>query len=166
MDMRNSAHPPWDGYLQRQPKAREMMLADLRTYLPDDPLVKVDRGTMAVALETRSPMLDRDVISASMRIPTNKLFDGQGGRAPIRALLQRMKLPSHSRKRGFAVPLSKWLRGPLREWAQSLILEDPGDHLDQMRLESIWREFLRGRHDHAICMWTVISWRAWLKSQN
>ena len=165
LDMRNSAPPPWDGNLQRQPDAREMMLADLRTYLPDDPLVKLDRGTMAVALETRSPMLDRDVMSASMRMPTNMLFDGQGGRAPIRALLRRLELPSQARKRGFAVPLAKWLRGPLREWAESLILEDPGDPLDQTRVKSIWRKFLGGRHDHAVCMWTVISWRSWLKSQ-
>ena len=166
LDQRRSAPPPWDADIQRQPDARNMMLADLRTYLPDDPLVKIDRGTMSVALETRSPFLDRDVVSAALRTPTNRLFDGQGGRAPIRAILKRLNLPTRVRKRGFAVPLASWLRGPLRSWAEDLILDDPGDPLDQVQLEETWRAFLRGRHDHATCMWTVVSWRAWLRSQS
>jgi asparagine synthase (glutamine-hydrolysing) len=161
-----NSSPPWDGTPLEYLSAREMMLADLRTYLPDDPLVKIDRSTMSVALEARSPMLDHEVIETALNMPTSQLFDSRGGRAPIRSMLRSLDMPDTSGKRGFAVPLFRWLRGPLRDWASSLLLESDEDPLDQTAVAGIWQQLLNGRRDRAATIWTVLCWRSWLRGQS
>ena len=162
----NSATPPWDGVMPSNPGVREIMQLDLRTYLPDDPLVKVDRSAMSVALEARAPFLDSNVVNAALALPDSAIFQGGLGRAPTRRFLAAMGLPVTAAKKGFAVPLFKWLRGPLREWADTLMREDPGDPLDQAMVEDTWRMLLNGRRDLAVRTWTVICWRAWLQSRS
>ena len=161
----NSASPPWGGYLPNFDSARSVMQADLRSYLPDDPLVKVDRASMSVALEMRSPFLDTNVITAAHAIPTPNLFDTHGGKAPLRRILNDLNMSTATRKRGFAVPLYSWLRGPLKSMAESLLLDDPGDPINQEAVESTWKEMLRGRRDFSVRIWTLVCWRAWFKQQ-
>jgi asparagine synthase (glutamine-hydrolysing) len=161
----DTAPPPWDGVVPVHPDVREMMHADFRTYLPDDPLVKIDQGSMAVALEYRSPMLDPDVIRQAFGWPTEGLFDRAGGRVPIRRLLGQLNMPIPPAKRGFAVPLYRWLRGPLRGWAEDLLLHDPGDPIDQALVESLWRKLSGGRRDAATGVWTILCWRAWNRTR-
>jgi asparagine synthase (glutamine-hydrolysing) len=156
---------PWDGLTPEWIGVRSMMAADFREYLPDDPLAKIDRGTMAVGLETRSPMLGREVIETASRIRTSDLFDRGGGRLPIRNALQKLGLASTSKKAGFAVPLAQWLRGPLREWAASLLLEDANDPIDAGLVKSDWTRLMDGRDTVATRLWTVTCWRAWLRSR-
>lgn len=148
------------------PDVREMMRADFQTYLPDDPLTKVDRGSMAVALEVRSPMLDPTIIDQAFRWPTTGLFDQNGGRAPIRHLLARYSMPTQHVKQGFAVPLYDWLRGPLRAWAADLIHEPMEDMLDQRAVSMAWRQLLRGRRDRATGVWTMLCLRSWIQSRD
>jgi asparagine synthase (glutamine-hydrolysing) len=157
---------PWDGPATRISSERELMAADFRTYLPDDPLTKVDRATMSVGLEHRAPMLGRDVIAAAARLRTNELFDRNGGRAPIRAALRSLNLPDGGAKRGFAVPIFDWLRGPLRDHAASLLLDPANDPLSEEATRRVFDDVQRGRRDRATACWTAMCWRAWLRSRD
>ena len=105
-------------------KVSDMELYDMLFYHPDDILVKVDRAGMAVSLENRVPMLDRDVIEFAWRIPTQyKYSDGVSKRVLRNILYKYVPQEMMERpKQGFAVPLEKWLKeGQTREWAQELI---------------------------------------------
>ena len=157
---------PWDGLFPEWNGVRSMMAADFRTYLPDDPLVKIDRGTMHHGLECRSPFLGREVIATANALTTASLFDRNGGRRPVRAALRSVGLSDAGTKRGFAVPLFDWLRGPLRPWAESLLTNGADDPLDQATIRQNWLDLMAGRRDLATGMWTVISWRAWLAARS
>lgn len=101
------------------------MLADMRAYLPDDILAKVDRASMAVGLETRAPLLDYKVIEFAWQLPpSQKMREGQG-KWILRRLRERYVPPAlfERPKQGFGVPHGSWLRGPLRDWAESLLDE-------------------------------------------
>jgi asparagine synthase (glutamine-hydrolysing) len=141
------------------------MALDFRTYLPDDPLAKVDRATMAVGLEHRAPLLGRDVIAAASALRSTDLFDRQGGRAPIRTALRELGLPDGGAKRGFAVPIFDWLRGPLRDHAASLLLDSVDDPLSPGRVDRLFHDVQSGRRDRATACWTAMCWRAWLRSR-
>src|SRR5215475_5864439 len=88
--------------------------ADLKIYMPNDPLVKVDRMSMAHGLEVRCPLLDRRVVELAFRIPASKKQEGRQGKALLRALA-RKRLPGklwQLPKRGFTAPIGKWIAGP------------------------------------------------------
>jgi asparagine synthase (glutamine-hydrolysing) len=150
------------------PVAR-MMALDGLTYLPDDILVKVDRAAMSVSLETRAPFLDRDLIEFAWSLPMHmKIRDGQG-KWLLRRLLDRyvprtlMERP----KMGFGIPLDAWLRGPLREWAESLLaeerLKDEG-YLNAAAIRKIWQAHLSGRSSYGYRLWSLLMFQAWLES--
>ncbi len=149
------------------PVAR-MMAMDGLTYLPDDILVKVDRASMAASLETRAPFLDRDVMEFAWTLPMSmKLREGRGkwllrqllDRYVPRALVERPKM-------GFGIPLDNWLRGPLREWAESLLAEDRlkrEGYLDPAPIRATWQRHVRGDASHGYRLWSVLMFQAWLE---
>ena len=151
------------------PVAR-MMALDGLTYLPDDILVKVDRASMAVSLETRAPFLDRDVMEFAWSLPMSmKLRDGKGkwilrqllDRHVPRALIDRPKM-------GFGIPLDDWLRGPLREWGESLLAEDRLRHEGYFNPEPIrdaWQRHQRREASFGYRLWSVLMFQAWLEQQ-
>ncbi len=146
---------------------QRMMYLDAMTYLPDDILVKVDRAAMAVGLETRAPFLDHRVVKQAWQLPMDmKIRDGQGKWA-LRQILYRY-LPREMverPKQGFGIPLARWLRGPLRDWAETLLDEGRLTREGWFRAFSIrqsWEAHLAGRQDNEHALWPVLMFQAWL----
>jgi asparagine synthase (glutamine-hydrolysing) len=147
---------------------RHMMFVDSCLYLPGDILVKVDRAAMAVSLETRVPFLDPGVAVAAWQIPTALHFaDGQG-KWLLRQILQR-HVPQamfDRPKRGFEVPVAKWLRTELYDWAETLLgearLQREG-FFDSSSVRRRWRQHIDEDADWSFYLWTVLMFQAWLE---
>jgi asparagine synthase (glutamine-hydrolysing) len=147
--------------------AQWMMLLDQRTYLPDDILAKVDRASMAVALETRVPLLDHDLVAYAWSLPLALKLGRSGGKHLLRELLGRFvpRALIDRPKQGFAVPLETWLRGPLRDWAEALLDEARMRReglLDAARVRRHWRDLLAGERHLQNDLWGVLTLQAWL----
>jgi asparagine synthase (glutamine-hydrolysing) len=150
--------------------AGRMMAIDLRTYLPDDILCKVDRAAMGIGLETRVPFLDPQVIAFSARVPTAMKIRAGQGKWLLRQVLYR-HVPRHLIERpktGFSVPLGHWLRGPLRGWAEDLLtpsaLEQDGLLLSSS-IRTVWAEHLLGHIDRSAQLWVILMFQAWQASR-
>jgi asparagine synthase (glutamine-hydrolysing) len=153
------------------PAAVRMMYADAVAYLPDDIMAKVDRASMAVALETRAPYLDHRVAALAARIPLTMKIRGGTGKLILRKLLYR-EAPAELFERpkaGFAVPVGEWFKGPLRPWAEELL--DPvrmrsEGWFDPAPIERRWRQHLSGQRDSSVALWAILMFQAWLREQS
>lgn len=152
----------------RNEAAEQMMHWDMQSYLPNDILTKVDRAAMAASLETRVPLLDHRVVEQAWRTPLAfKVRDGQGKWA-LRQILYRYvpKALIERPKAGFAIPIGAWLRGPLRDWAESLLSTDAlaeQPTLDVAAIRARWAEHLAGTHDRTASLWGVLMFQAWIR---
>ncbi|MGY6552420.1 MAG: asparagine synthase (glutamine-hydrolyzing) [Erythrobacter sp.] len=146
--------------------AARMMAQDMRTYLPDDILCKVDRAAMAVSLETRVPFLDPSVLAVSARLPTQmKIRNGRGKWALREILYQHVPRELIERpKTGFGIPVGEWLRGPLRGWAEDLLCEEAlrkDGLLDPIPIRQAWQEHLSGQRDWTHRLWIILMFMSW-----
>jgi asparagine synthase (glutamine-hydrolysing) len=144
-----------------------MMYVDLVTYLTDDILVKVDRASMAVGLESRAPFLDHRVAELAWRLPQSFRAGGAGGKVLLRRLLERYVPPALTErpKMGFGVPIDTWLRGPLRSWAEDLLAPDllrRDGYLDADVIRDTWTRHVTGARNDHYPLWHVLMFQAWL----
>ena len=143
-----------------------MMLADQITYLPDDLLAKVDRASMAVSLEVRAPLLDHRVVEFSWRMPRALKLRGTLGKWALREILYR-RVPRaivDRPKMGFSVPIDRWLRGPLRPWAEGLLFDNAGasrGFLDRQAVRRAWLDLQDGHTQAGAALWAVVMFQAW-----
>lgn len=151
--------------------AERMMAQDMRSYLPDDILCKVDRASMGVSLETRAPFLDPGVVALAARLPIGmKTRDNQGKWALRQILYNHVPRQMIERpKAGFAIPIGEWLRGPLRQWADDLLSPEMlrrDGLIDPVAVARLWQEHLSGRWDWTHRLWLILMLQAWSTSQN
>jgi asparagine synthase (glutamine-hydrolysing) len=147
---------------------RYMMRTDSGNYLPDDIMVKVDRASMAVSLESRVPMLDHRIFEFAATLPVRYLVHGREGKQVLRHILYRHVPKSlvDRPKTGFGIPLEAWLRGPLREWASDLLapstLRRQGI-FNPAVVDRHWQEHLSGSRAWHYPLWDVLMLTAWME---
>lgn len=152
----------------------DIMLMNMKMYHPDDILVKVDRTAMAVSLETRVPMLDRDVVEFAWTLPIEYLvydeYNGwkREGKRILKELLYKYvpkELMSRPKK-GFSIPIEKWLKdGELREWAEELLDRKTIEKqaiLNPDTVEFMWKDFVENGiwRDQ---IWYILVFQQWLR---
>ena len=143
----------------------QSMYVDLKTWLLDDILVKVDRSSMACSLEVRVPYLAPSFVETALRLPSALKLRNLTRKYPLKRLM-RGRLPRrvlHRKKRGFNAPVSTWMRGSLHDHFTSLIEERASSLVDlgSALWRRLWREHCSGEVDHGYKLWTVLSLALW-----
>lgn len=164
-----SAGMPGMDKLKNLSNSEKMMVLDMLTYLPDDILTKVDRASMGVSLESRTPYLDHRLVEFAWRLPERLKIRGGQGKWLLRQVLNKyvpQKLIDRP-KAGFGMPVDSWLRGPLREWAENLLDEKRLQKEGYFNPEPIrrkWAEHLSGRGNWQFELWSIFMFQSWLET--
>lgn len=146
-----------------------MMYFDLMCYLPSDILTKVDLAAMGVSLETRVPFLDHRLVEFVWRLPLPMKIRSGETKYLLRQVLYKY-LPKElveRRKKGFGIPIGTWLRGSLREWAETLLTEDRlrrEGYLNPVPIRERWKEHLSGKRNWQHYLWNILMFQAWKDS--
>ena len=141
--------------------------ADLTVYMPNDPLVKVDRMSMAHSLEIRCPLLDHRLVELAFRIPTAEKFANQQPKSLLKGLAER-RLPAelvHRPKSGFTAPVRSWLAGEYAGAFRDDVLSPAArtrDIVDQARVRQLFKEHQAGC-DHSFALWAVWMLERWAR---
>jgi asparagine synthase (glutamine-hydrolysing) len=137
---------------------------DIKMYLTDDILVKVDRASMAHSLEVRAPILDHKLMELAASMPSTMKLRGMNGKYIFKRALKQLlpKAVLHRRKMGFAVPLARWFRSDLKELAHSVIFGRFGEGIvNEPTIKSLWQEHQSGLRDRSTELWTLLMFRLW-----
>lgn len=147
----------------------KMMVCDTLYYLPDDIMVKVDRASMGVSLETRSPFLDHRVVEYAWSMPLHLKLNKTETKACLRNILYKRVPRSliERPKMGFGVPIGEWLRGPLRDWAEAYLdkgrLQSSG-YFEEAQISDMWKQHISGRRNWQYHIWDVLMFETWRES--
>jgi asparagine synthase (glutamine-hydrolysing) len=166
---RRPLHGGKSGWTPSIADAEAMMLFDTLNVLPDDFLVKVDRASMSVSLEARSPLLDPNLFELAWRMPLAWKLGANTGKLLLREVLYEFVPPAivDRPKQGFGIPVGAWLKGPLRDWAEALLderrLRREG-FLDARSIRRKWSEHLAGTHDRQSEIWGAVVFQEWLSN--
>lgn len=163
------ADRPFDRFYDRPSAMLDKWLyTDVKTYLPDDLLVKVDIATMAHSLEGRSPLLDHRVMEFAAALPTKWKLDGSATKVLLRKAMtgvlprEILEKPKH----GFAVPIPEWMRGELGLYARQELLESDSAimrRMDRDRIRQLFSAHGRGAQ-HGYRLWSLLMLREWEKA--
>jgi asparagine synthase (glutamine-hydrolysing) len=143
-----------------------MLYADTKIWLPDDLLVKADKMTMATGLELRVPFLDHRLVEFAAGVPDRAKLNGSTGKAILRQEM-RGRVPDtiiDRPKKGFPVPLSSWLRGPLRRFLREQLLDRQSacsSYLDPAAVAQILDQHEHGRADRSVELWSLLVFEIW-----
>ncbi|MDX9754652.1 MAG: asparagine synthase (glutamine-hydrolyzing) [bacterium] len=143
------------------------MATDTLQYLPSDILTKVDRAAMAVSLETRVPFLDHRIVEWAWTVPMDLKIDAQTGKKILRKLLYRY-VPQElldRPKQGFGIPVGRWIRHELLDWAEALLSESSLRQTNVFhvkRIRGLWEAHRDGQVDDTYNLWAVLMLQAWL----
>ncbi len=146
----------------------QLLYLNMKTYLLDDLLVKMDRCSMAHALEARSPFLDRALIEYVCRLPDRMKLNGRRTKYILRRAFADLLPPAVLRrgKMGFGVPLRAWFAQDLREYLQDLLLAPTARlraYVDQAYVRRLCTAHNTGRSDHSTRLWTLLTFEVWLR---
>jgi asparagine synthase (glutamine-hydrolysing) len=144
----------------------KIQYVDVKTYLPDDILTKVDRASMAVSLEVRAPLLDHKLMERAASIPSALKLHNGAGKYIFKKALEPV-LPQnilYRAKQGFAIPLDIWFKRELKEMARQIILETDDGILDNRFLRKIWDQHQKGYYDRSAALWSALMFRKWRAS--
>ena len=146
-----------------------MMVTDLNYYLADDILCKVDRASMYFSLEVRSPFLDKDLVEYAINIPTNQKINKNNSKYITKKILEKY-LPAeliYKKKKGFAVPISKWINGNLRNWVEEVLSKKNLEKHNYFNYEKVKK--LKEDHYNDVCnnehkLWSIIQFNQWYEN--
>ena len=165
----NVLRPAVEAYRQcHDPRALQRLSCQYaKTYLAEDILVKVDRASMAVSLEARAPFLDPNVVSLLVSLPPRMKLAARWQAKYILKRAMKGVLPDvilKRKKKGFAIPVADWLRGPLKEQLTDLLSPDRLKRAGFLKHEVVDRlvhEHLRERRDNRKQLWTLLTFELW-----
>ena len=150
--------------------AERLMYHDATSYMTDGVLAKVDRASMFVALEARVPLLDHRIAEMAWRLPFSLKYRDGVSKWALREILYRHvpRALVDRPKSGFGAPIGRWLRGPLRDWADSYLSERAladGAIVDPAPVRRLWAAHTEGRIDAAHQLWSILQLQAWIADQ-
>lgn len=144
----------------------KILYTDVKTYLCGGILVKVDRMSMANALEVRAPLLDFRVAEFAARLPSSQKFDGGVKKKILKESLQRF-IPEdliNRKKMGFSTPLDLWFREDLKETFENTVLNATSGIADIFQMDVVekkWQEHQRTAKDHGTILWSMLMYQMW-----
>jgi asparagine synthase (glutamine-hydrolysing) len=169
-----NGYDPFEGFLEHYKRPRiadpvaRAQYVDIKTYLTDDILTKVDRASMAVSLEVRCPLLDHRLMTLAARIPSNLKLRGREGKYIFKRAVSTLLPPEvlSRPKRGFVAPLAEWLRRDLREFARDMLLDETTKDgwLDHTAIEKLWKDHQSGWRDYSRPLWAALMFRMWRRN--
>jgi asparagine synthase (glutamine-hydrolysing) len=144
----------------------QLLDINLRTYLPDDLLIKTDRSSMAASLEARAPFLDQNLLDVASRIPSNLKLRGKVTKYVLKQAADGL-LPYdliHRQKHGFGVPVGRWFREDLQEYAREILLDPVALARGYFREDALRRlldEHITGQRNHGQRIWLLLTFEWW-----
>jgi len=148
----------------------QILFHDMTSYLPDDILTKVDRASMGLGIEARVPFLDHRLIELIWRVSEMHKVNGKQGKVILKSLVHSL-IPENlldRPKQGFSIPTGNWLRGPLRDWGESLLNESKlrqEGFLNHKIISKLWAKHQEKTQNNEHFLWSVLMFEAWLNYQ-